>query len=472
MTSLGLCLAAVGAWAQPAATPPAPKLAVAPAEATPILAKKFESVAAPVSNAPPPAPSWQGVWTAESKQGRQTSQFVLRIVGASEAQRTAQVENATSHRSWRSTSVTGTGSHISIAFAKNGRVVGGEMDGDFEPGTGRMSVHWKRGKQTYPVLFTRTDTLVKSSAGSALPLGSPLEEMAHAIDLQMVDRLGSSHLFSVVDEGDLLDAAPAAGPRTAQPYNLKNPEVAQRFQQADVRYLLLTTLEDFENQTVDLAQGSIAYKKEEDHLDYQTRNSRQAGAQRNRNQAQAYRSTDRAGSITNSASSTRGVFDPHVKKEQKVRATIRCRLLEVATGNVLQSANHSFATNRTYVAAANGNNMVATGDLVEAVARTLAQRATLPVIEAVFPIQVLEKNEKEITINRGSEAGIQVGQLYQAFILGKEIKEPGTGAVLGRDEVIVGKIAISELHPKFCKARILDDNGIVTGSTLRRFGSK
>jgi hypothetical protein len=85
---------------------------------------------------------------------------------------------------------------------------------------------------------------------------------------------------------------------------------------------------------------------------------------------------------------------------------------------------------------------------------------------------VLEKNEKEITINRGSEAGIQVGQLYQAFILGKEIKEPGTGAVLGRDEVIVGKIAISELHPKFCKARILDDNGIVTGSTLRRFGSK
>jgi hypothetical protein len=87
--------------------------------------------------------------------------------------------------------------------------------------------------------------------------------------------------------------------------------------------------------------------------------------------------------------------------------------------------------------------------------------------ETAFPIQVLEKDKNELTINRGSDTGIQVGQVYTIEIVGKEIKDPGTGEVLGREEIPVGKAAIDELHPKFSKARVLYDSGIENGAILR-----
>src|SRR5262249_45337474 len=200
-------------------------------------------------------------------------------------------------------------------------------------------------------------------------------------------------------------------------------------------------LEDYENQTIDLAQGRVAYVNEADKHGSQSQVSKQAGAQRNRNQAQAYHAAQRTGSASNSVSVSTGAFDPHVEKSQNVRATLRCRLVEVGTGNTLGSVSCSFATNRAYVAAANGNNMMDTGELVHAVAGMLAQTTGLQLTDIVYPIRILEKANQEVTIGRGSAARLQIGQVYEAFMGGKDIKGPATGAILAQEELKVGKFS-------------------------------
>ena len=88
--------------------------------------------------------------------------------------------------------------------------------------------------------------------------------------------------------------------------------------------------------------------------------------------------------------------------------------------------------------------------------------------EAVFPIKVLEQTGSEITINRGSQSGIRVGQVYSVYAAGKELTEPDTGAILGRQEVTVGRVVITELHKDFSKARVREHKGINAGAVLRK----
>ena len=80
----------------------------------------------------------------------------------------------------------------------------------------------------------------------------------------------------------------------------------------------------------------------------------------------------------------------------------------------------------------------------------------------------MKTHRREITINRGAESGSRVGQVYAGHAAGKELAEPDTGAVLGRQEVTVGRVAMTELHQEFSKARVLEEKGLAAGAVLRR----
>jgi hypothetical protein len=148
--------------------------------------------------------------------------------------------------------------------------------------------------------------------------------------------------------------------------------------------------------------------------------------------------------------------------------TVRCRLYDTISGALLDSATHKFSTNRGYVALAHGQNDLTKSDLIQMAAKNASEWAAVRVSEAIFPIKVLDQNEKEITINRGSEAGLKIGQVLGVYSAGKELRDPDTGEALGREEVTVGKVLMVDLHEKFSKARILEDKGIKLGAYLRR----
>ena len=60
------------------------------------------------------------------------------------------------------------------------------------------------------------------------------------------------------------------------------------------------------------------------------------------------------------------------------------------------------------------------------------------------------------------------GDTFNAFALGQELIDPDTKESLGREELKVGKVKITQVNPKTSTAEILDDTGIDKGTILRK----
>jgi hypothetical protein len=103
-----------------------------------------------------------------------------------------------------------------------------------------------------------------------------------------------------------------------------------------------------------------------------------------------------------------------------------------------------------------------------AVSRSLAEKIAVHVADVIFPAKVISRRETQVMINRGEGAGVVVGDIFNAYAQGEEVKDPDTGEVLGREEVKVGKVKITEVDPKFSKADVIEDTGVGPGSVLRR----
>jgi len=86
----------------------------------------------------------------------------------------------------------------------------------------------------------------------------------------------------------------------------------------------------------------------------------------------------------------------------------------------------------------------------------------------IFPAKVLLKRDKEVTINRGEGGGVAVGDTFNVYALGEELIDPDTKESLGREEVKVGRVKITQVNPKTSTAEILDDTGIDKGAILRK----
>ena len=447
----------------------APKLALGGVEVAPTLAKKIgytpadtviAPVAAPSTPVAAPAPlTVVGVWTRSHPSGARAGEpGTLTITktpdGAFHAEWRATIGNRT--RTARVTSITGsvldgTGNHLNVVLGSPYRVptptMTLDLNADFTAMTGQWGTH-----HATPL------TLIRSGAAPALGVPAVsanrvssvgFEDLLHSMNVQLFDRFNGENLFSVIGEGDLKQMVPPAAKGDQQSYDLKNPDTMEQFKKAGIDYMLVTTLEGYQDQTLDVrrTQG----------LQYQTQISAQSRSR---------------GNSSSAATQTQGGISPEMWQRQIITLNVRCQIFEVATGQLKKSANSSFPLQRDFLAVAQGRNELSTADLFAAAAQKVSEWATSLVDDSVFPIEVLAKKDNLLTISRGQEAGLKVGQVFLVTVDGDEIKDPHTGKLLGRDLKTVGRASITELQPKFSKARILEDTGIVNGAALTRLGLK
>jgi hypothetical protein len=424
-----------------------PKLALAGVTASAAVAKQFH-VSAPVEEKSSVEPvDLTGVWNGETHSNGKVLPFVLTVTKAADGSQYAELKNIKRGNDFHSTSVACKGSHVTISFNEGGKSQ--FLDGRLDPGNVRMQMSWNNGSAHARMVLEKAELMstAKRTGGTVAPVVS-LDAITHALEVQLADRFGAEHSFALMEEDDLRSAIPL---KANEAYNLKNVQTAQQFKQAGIHYLLLTSIEDVKNETVDKAQGRVAYET----------------ANGTAQSAHVLTKKESVRAAAHSAIDTQGKFDAHRVIQQSVYLLVRCRLFNAATGELLDSASHTFTTNRTFVVLAEGSKEVSASDLFELAARNIAEKVVARERAAIFPVTVVEKNEKEITINRGADAGLKAGEMFNVFASGKELKDPATGESLGFDEKIVGRVTISELQPKFSKAKVWEDNGIAAGNFLR-----
>lgn len=272
------------------------------------------------------------------------------------------------------------------------------------------------GKATIAISSIKPNAALEASVklDKKLELGRIIE----SLDSQLIDRVNATRKFEVVGRSDLNDVMKEQDLGASGNVDAKTAAKAGKL--AGAKYLLVTTVDDFQ-----------------DYVETAT-----------------FEGTGR--------SSTKRVF----------RFSVIGKVYDSSTGKLLESANvqtgndafKNISENRSY-SVKDGN---LTDEMMVMVARDLAQKIANRVADVVFPAKVIAKREKEITINRGEGGGVAVGDTFNVFAVGEELIDPDTKESLGKEEVKVGKVKITQVNPKISTADILDDTGIDKGAILRK----
>jgi curli biogenesis system outer membrane secretion channel CsgG len=245
-----------------------------------------------------------------------------------------------------------------------------------------------------------------------------LGRIIESLDSQLTDRINATRKFDVVGRSDLNDILKEQDLGASG--NVDAKTAAQAGKLTGAKYLLVTTIDDYQ-----------------DYVEKAT-----------------FEGTGR--------SATKRVF----------RLSIVGKIYDASTGKLLESANFQTGNDEFKQIQEERSYTVKDGELSDemmvAVSREMAQKIANRIADVIFPAKVLLKRDKEITINRGDGGGVAVGDTFNVYALGEELIDPDTKESLGRDEVKVGKVRITQVNPKTSTAEILDDTGIDKGAILRK----
>ncbi|TAK95821.1 MAG: hypothetical protein EPO07_15045 [Verrucomicrobia bacterium] len=249
-----------------------------------------------------------------------------------------------------------------------------------------------------------------SKAGKDLSLGRVVE----AFDSQLISAINASRKFDIVGRSDLKDVMKEQ--ELGASGNVDAKSAAQQGKLTGAKFLLVTTVDDFEDST--------------EKMEFKTLNK--------------------------------------VGLKRKIRIGAVAKIYDSTTGKLLESANiRTDKKDDRSDSTSLSKDAELTDDLLREAVKETAESVASRVANVVFPVKVLVKRDKQITINRGEGSGVTVGQVWGVFAQGEELIDPDTKESLGKEEVQVGKARITAVNPKTSTAEILEDTGVDKGAVLR-----
>jgi curli biogenesis system outer membrane secretion channel CsgG len=261
------------------------------------------------------------------------------------------------------------------------------------------------------------DTKTKQDT-SVFDTKQELNRIVESLDSQLIDRVNATRKFDVLSRSDLADIMKEQDLGASGNVDAKTAAKAGKL--AGAKYLLVATVDDFQ--------------------DY----------------------VEKAVFEGTGQTATKRVF----------RFSVVGKLYESSTGKLLESANFQTGNNEFKQIQMERSYSVKSGELSDemmvAIARNMAEKIANHVADVVFPVKVLIKRENMVTINRGEGGGVAEGDVFNVYAQGEELKDPDTGEVLGKEEVKVGRVKITQVNPKSSQAEILEDAGIDKGAVLRK----
>ena len=151
-----------------------------------------------------------------------------------------------------------------------------------------------------------------------------------------------------------------------------------------------------------------------------------------------------------------------------IRLAAVCKLYDAGSGKLLESTNFEvLQREQNDVSGASSKNGDLTDQYLRGVSEEMAGKIVNRVNDVVFPLRIVSRMDAQVTLNRGDGSALAVGQVWNVFAQGKELIDPDTGASLGKEELNVGKVRITQINPKTSTGEIIEDHGVDRLAVLR-----
>lgn len=245
-----------------------------------------------------------------------------------------------------------------------------------------------------------------------------LNAFTEALENRLTTALSSTRKFKVVTRGDLDAVLREQNLAASGNLDADDPQLAKAFKLAGVKSILLVTVDDFQDRNEEFKSESMG---------------------------QTFR-------------------------RRTIRVGASAKLLDTTTGQVKEAVAVPPVTQDDLRATL--AKLSSSADRADAVApelaRLVSERVVQRLVDVRFPAKVMAKSpDGIITFNRGDGSGVQPGQEWGVYAVGEAMVDPDTGEVLGAEEVLIGRVVVTEVEAKFAKARLLKDQGVVRGAVLR-----
>ena len=266
------------------------------------------------------------------------------------------------------------------------------------------------------ILPSLKDQLHKNDQGPAV------SRAIETIDGQLMDALQNTRKFEIIARSDLDVLMREQGLPAGAIIDPNDAKAAAPGKIKGIQFLILPTIDDF----VDTAQSSY---------------SQEMGMA-------VSRRTIRLSAVVRIYNSTTGVLFESMSVPVQIE---NAGVTRVTPGT--NSPNPKATDDSVYV------------ELINQLATRIGQRVT----DTLYPAKVLAVTGDQVTLNRGAGTAINRGEVWDVYAQGTSLKDPDTGEVLGREEVHVGQVLISQILPKYSLAQIVGENrGVTTGMVLRQ----
>lgn len=151
-------------------------------------------------------------------------------------------------------------------------------------------------------------------------------------------------------------------------------------------------------------------------------------------------------SVTSRSRELQGFDRPFVTRQ--ATASITFRVIDVASKQVKYAGTDAFVF---------GNDEIpATAKSIALVAKVLeiaAERLSETMLDAIYPILVAGVSGDRLTLNQGGDL-VKQGSVYDIYRYGEKIYDPYSRESLGREEIPVGTVAVSEVRSKMSVAMV------------------
>lgn len=146
----------------------------------------------------------------------------------------------------------------------------------------------------------------------------------------------------------------------------------------------------------------------------------------------------------------------YIRRDSGVLA-INAQVVDTSTGSIKTTfyLKSSFATGKSVV---NSRHGVPNSTHFIKMAKDIAAQMTDQLVDAVFPMRILNIQGQQVYINRGKDGGLKKGDVLKVFRPGVELIDPDTGENLGSAETEIGEIKVTRINPKFTMAKIVKTN--------------
>ncbi len=180
------------------------------------------------------------------------------------------------------------------------------------------------------------------------------------------------------------------------------------------------------------------------------------------------------GTLTHLSGAVREEQIPFTQRTQKcaiLDVGVDFRVVDTRTGKVVAADSYTDAEQHRSLTDVDFRGGISNEKMTAFLVKT-AEELAHRIVDAIYPIKVVSADDQSIYINRGSGTGIKEGDIFVVMVLGKDLRDPDTGEVLGQEWNKVATIKITTVDKKLSKATVeqwhVEKKAIPAGSIVQR----